>query len=158
MKSKRCESIGYWMHNGTLNFDLTLTLTLDFISMHVEHSIYYFVPSGILLSLICYTVGSLNAYILKYNADNLCITLKLWGKLDENVSWVKTFPSHSSISLHFTRQNIAYRVTTLSMLATAPMLSTHIVLCHGNGCHKRATTLLLWGQRQFWGNFRFQPG
>ena len=55
------------------------------------------------------TVGSLNADILSYNADNLSITLKLWGKLDENVSWVNTFPSHSPISIHFTRQNIAYR-------------------------------------------------
>ena len=55
------------------------------------------------------TVGSLNADILRYNADNLSITLKLWGKLDENVSWVNTFPSHSPISIHFTRQNIAYR-------------------------------------------------
>ena len=68
------------------------------------------------------TVGSLNADILRYNADNLSITLKLWGKLDENVSWVNTFPSHSPISLHFTRQSIAYRVTTVSVLATAPML------------------------------------
>ena len=104
------------------------------------------------------TVGSLNADILRYNADNLSITLKLWGKLDENVSWVNTFSSHSSISLHFTRQNIAYRVATVSTLATASMLSTHIVLSRGNGCHKRATTLILWGRRQFWGNFRFQPG
>ena len=78
---------------------------------------------------------------LRYNADNLNITLKLWGKLDENVSWVNTFTSHSSISLHFTRQNIAYRVTTVSKLATAPMLSTHTVLSRGNGCHKRATTV-----------------
>ena len=105
-----------------------------------------------------FTVGSLNADILRYNADNLSITLKLWGKLDENVSSVNTFPSHSPISLHFTRQNIAYRVTTVSMLATAPMLSTYIVLSRGNGCHRRATTLILWGQRQFWGNFRFQLG
>ena len=74
------------------------------------------------------TVGSLNADILRYNADNLSITLKLRGKLDENVSWVNTFPSHSPISLHFTRQNFAYRVTTVSMLATAPMLSTHSVI------------------------------
>ena len=28
----------------------------------------------------------------------------------------------------------------------------------GNGCHKRATTLILWGQRQFWRYFRFQSG
>ena len=105
-----------------------------------------------------HTVGSLNADILRYNADNLSITLKLWGKLDENVSWVNTFSSHSSISLHFTRQNIAYRVATVSTLATASMLSTHKVLSRGNGCHKRATTLILWGRRQFWGNFRFQPG
>ena len=105
-----------------------------------------------------FTVGSLNADILRYNADNLSITLKLWGKLDDNVSWVNTFPSQSSISLHFTRQNIAYRVTTVPMLATARILSTHIVLSRGNGCHKRATTLILWGLRQFWGNFRFQPG
>ena len=40
------------------------------------------------------TVGSLNADILRYNADNISITLKFWGKLDENVSWVNTFPSH----------------------------------------------------------------
>ena len=99
-----------------------------------------------------HTVGSLYADILRYNADNLSITLKLWGKLDENVSGVNTFPSHSSISLHFTRQNIAYRVATESMLATAPMLSTHIVLSRRNGCHKRATTLILWGLCQFWGN------
>ena len=96
--------------------------------------------------------------ILRYNADNLSITQKLWGKLDENVSWVNTFSSHSSISLHFTRLSIAYRVATVSTLATASMLSTHIVLSRGNGCHKRATTLILWGRRQFWGNFRFQPG
>ena len=82
-----------------------------------------------------HTVGSLNADILRYNADNLSITLKLWGKLGENVSWVNTFPSHSPISLHFTRQNIAYRVTTVSMFVTALMLSTHIVLSRGNGCH-----------------------
>ena len=104
------------------------------------------------------TMGSLNADILRYNADNLSITQKLWGKLDENVSWVITFPSHSPIYLHFTRQNLAYRVTTVSMLATAPMLSAHIVLSRGNGCHKCATTLILWGQRQFWGNLRFHPG
>ena len=95
------------------------------------------------------TVGSLTADILRYNADNLSITLKLWGKSDENVSWVNTFPSHSSISLHFTRQNIAHRVTTVPLFATASMLSTHIVLSRGNGCHKRATKLIPWGLRQF---------
>ena len=50
-----------------------------------------------------YTVGSLNADILRYNADIISATLKLWGKLDENVSWVNTFPSLSPISLHFIR-------------------------------------------------------
>ena len=113
-------------------------------------------PSGFTIYLI--TVGSLNTDILRYNADNLSITLKLWGKLDENVSWVNTFPPHSSISLHFIRQNIAHRVTTVPMLATAPILSTRKVLSRGNGCHKRATTLILWGLRQVWGNFRFRPG
>ena len=49
------------------------------------------------------TVGSLNANILRYNADIISATLKLWGKLDENVSWVNTFPSLSPISLHFIR-------------------------------------------------------
>ena len=49
------------------------------------------------------TVGSLNADILRYNADIFSTTLKLWGKLDENVSWVSTFPSLSPTSLHFIR-------------------------------------------------------
>ena len=40
---------------------------------------------------ILYTVGSLNADILRYNADIISATLKLWGKLDENVSWVTLF-------------------------------------------------------------------
>ena len=38
-----------------------------------------------------HTVGSLNADILRHNADIISATLKLWGKLDENVSWVNTF-------------------------------------------------------------------
>ena len=49
------------------------------------------------------TVGSLNTDILRYNVDIPSTTLKLWGKLDENVSRVNTFPSLSPISLHFNR-------------------------------------------------------
>ena len=40
--------------------------------------------------------------------------------------------------------------------AVAPWLSAHIMLFRGNGCHKCATTLILWGQRQFLGIFRIQ--
>ena len=36
-------------------------------------------------------VGSLKADVLRCNADILSATLKLLGKLDENVSWVNTF-------------------------------------------------------------------
>ena len=57
-------------------------------------------------SLWCHcnvTVGSLNADILRCNLDIFNTTLKLWGKLHENVSWVNTFPSLSPISLHFIR-------------------------------------------------------
>ena len=53
--------------------------------------------------IVIRTVGSLNADILRYNADILSTTLKLWGKLDESVSWVNTSPSLSPISLHFIR-------------------------------------------------------
>ena len=40
--------------------------------------------------------------------------------------------------------------------AVAPWLSAHMMLFRGNGCHKCATTLILWGQRQFLGIFRIQ--
>ena len=102
------------------------------------------------------TVGSLNADILRYNADIISATLMIWGKLDENVSWVNTFPSLSSIFLHFIRQSLAYRVRSMLVHAVAPWISAHMMLFRGNGCHKCATTLILWGQRQFLGIFRIQ--
>ena len=39
-------------------------------------------------------VVGLNANGLRCNADNLSTTLQLWGKIDENVNWANTFPSH----------------------------------------------------------------
>ena len=93
------------------------------------------------LSGLLFTVGSFNADILRYNADNLSTTLNLWGKFDENVSWVNTFPSHSPTYFYFTQQNIAYRVTSMSMHATAQRLSTHIVSSRRNGCHNLSTCL-----------------
>ena len=57
-----------------------------------------------LLTHICVTRPQwVNADILRYNADILSTTLKLWGRLDENVRWVNTFPSFSPLSLHFIR-------------------------------------------------------
>ena len=40
----------------------------------------------------------------------------------------------------------------------APWLSVHMVLFRGNGCHKCATTLILWGQPQFFRNFLNSAG
>ena len=120
---------------------------------------------------IHFTLGSLNADILRYTADDLSTTLKLWCKLDENVIqyFSVSFSDISSLKRYpkmlcfvgwngFTRQNTAYRVASVSMHATASGLSRHTMLSRGNGCHKRETALILWGQRLCWGNIRFQPG
>ena len=45
-------------------------------------------------------------------SSDLVILPKLWVKLGENVRWVNTFSSLSPISLHFIRQNPAYRMTS----------------------------------------------
>ena len=104
-------------------------------------------------------VGRPNADIPRYNADILSISLHLWAKLVENVSWVNTSQPLSPISFSFIRENRACRVIGVStMQATAPRLSVHMMLSRGNDCHKRAATLIPWGQREFVGNFWFEPG
>ena len=45
-------------------------------------------------------------------SSDLVILPKLWVKLGENVRWINTFSSLSPTSLHFIRQNPAYRMTT----------------------------------------------
>ena len=98
-------------------------------------------------------MGSLNADILRYNADIISATLMIWGKLDENVSWVNTF----SISFSYISSFYPIKPSLSSaQYAVAPWLSAHMMLFRGNGCHKCATTLILWGQRQFLGIFRIQ--
>ena len=81
---------------------LVIKIITLFVPLHLRQNCACW-WSSLLGAKDIFTVGSLNADILRHNADNLSITLKLWGELDENVSWVNTFPSHSSISLHFTR-------------------------------------------------------
>ena len=102
------------------------------------------------------TVGSLNAEFLRYNADIISTTLKLWGKLDENVSRINTFTFCSFTSLHFISQNTAYRVTRVLMQTAALRVSAHMRLSPGNNYHKCVTTLIPWGERQFLRNFQFQ--
>ena len=68
-------------------------------------------------------------HILKSISRWIVLTLISWGtQLMTSVQhwssdanwmkmWVNTFPSHSRISLHFTRQNTAYRVASVSINA-----------------------------------------
>ena len=60
-----------------------------------------------------------------------------------------SFPIVVQLFFHFTRQNIAYRSEQCVDACDSTEVSAHMALSHGKGCHKRATTLITWAQRQF---------
>ena len=98
-------------------------------------------------------MGGLNTDILRYSADILNTTLKLWGKHE----WKCRLSQHVCLSFSsiFSFHPTKHSISSVLMHATAPRLSAHTVLYRGDGCHKRARTLISRGQSQLSETFDF---